>query len=59
MPAGQTLENRKAFLDIGGALGRRMASFTGVHLHHVARETTDVERLVKFYQEVAALNSSA
>ncbi|XP_068651114.1 uncharacterized protein [Aristolochia californica] len=29
-----------------------MAAAEGVRLHHIARETTDVKRLAKFYQEI-------
>ncbi|KAJ7514087.1 hypothetical protein O6H91_23G027000 [Diphasiastrum complanatum] len=29
-----------------------MAPFAGVHLHHVARETDDVQRLTTFYQQI-------
>ncbi|MCO5563846.1 hypothetical protein L7F22_017495 [Adiantum nelumboides] len=29
-----------------------MAPFSGVHLHHIARETDDVQGLVRFYEEV-------
>jgi len=29
--------------------------FQGVHLHHVARETSDVNRMVEFYQKVCIL----
>ncbi|XP_024386259.1 uncharacterized protein [Physcomitrium patens] len=29
-----------------------VSPFQGVHLHHIARETSDVNRLVDFYQQV-------
>lgn len=29
-----------------------VSPFQGVHLHHVARETSDVNRMVEFYQQV-------
>lgn len=30
--------------------------FQGVHLHHVARETSDVQRMVEFYEQVWSIN---